>query len=71
MNKNLLENKDRREFLRTAGRYSLLGLLGGGLIRLLLQESVSACPVSSNCLQCGKLERCEQSQAAALKQGKK
>ncbi|MEI7832773.1 MAG: hypothetical protein WCJ56_06215 [bacterium] len=56
-----VDNK-KREFLRTAGRTAVIGLLSVGVGGLLLRRD-SKCTGSFVCRQCGSLDECKLPQA--------
>ena len=66
VNESLHETKDRRDFLRTAGRYAVAGLLGGGMA-LLLARHGDECLRPESCRACGQFTGCALPRGVAAK----
>ena len=60
------EPKDRRDFLRAAGRYAVAGLLGGA-IGVLLARHGDECLRPESCRACGQFTGCELPRAVAAR----
>ena len=58
----------RREFIKSAGRNSVLALFGiaaaaGFAFKKINTEAKAACPTSPSCKGCGQLSSCQKEQA--------
>jgi hypothetical protein len=60
------ETTDRREFVRAAGRWAALGLLGGG-VAVLLARNGGECLRPESCRGCGEFVGCELPRAIAAR----
>ncbi len=63
---------ERREFIKTLGRWSLLGLLvAGGIDRISPHKKNSDVCISDGiCSKCGSLQSCDHPSALSMKQSK-
>jgi hypothetical protein len=62
---------NRKKFLKTAGRFLILGGITASSGYLLVNRKVTAgCSVSATCENCGKFQKCKLPQAKQVKDGK-
>lgn len=64
---------DRRNFLKSVGRFSILGILAAGATGLILQNNnteAQTCTVETPCQNCRKLKSCKKPEAEKAKNEK-